>query len=527
MKNNFAVHIFTFIIIYFINGSLLSQGLPPTTEYSLDTYDTYFKNELVFNSPITINVKSPKNVKLGNKGYIFSRESKKFIHKIRKNTFDFLTIHSIDKGDDKNNNYVLKADKLLPNRSYVFLLQKSMDENTINELDNINNQLFIEDLNNDFKNRTALEQKYNEIICGIDNSHSSEIDTIINKHKIGSRNFDIYYSKVFKSQVHPELKNLKETYKVIGHPKDTKEFIDQINIADIKAIVDNLENIKINIDKKDHSYLSKIELLERINKKGNLKELLYGIIPINLEEHAEEIDYSAHLSKRKKNLTDFKSLFEKLVEVSLDIEANNKADKKAEDLADKCIVVLKNNTKVLKYIDKIEEVLSNPDNEIHSFRVVEGTTIPAKYADHIGSIIKSDIGVSTIFTREAETFGFRSNPIRPYFGLNIHPWKLNDDASFENIPFHNRLFVQLGLTIGTIEDDGVRTDLFNTNNLLVGAGLLINRSVHFSIGTILYKAEDINPLLDSQDTRFGLYGSIGIHPNLNTIISSFTGLISR
>lgn len=116
--------------------------------------------------------------------------------------------------------------------------------------------------------------------------------------------------------------------------------------------------------------------------------------------------------------------------------------------------------------------------------------------------------------------------LKPYFGVKIHPYKLDDDSSFETIPKRSRMFFNLGLTIGTIEGEFSRTDLFNTNNLQIGAGYNINRSLHFSAGFLVHRTENINPLIDRQPIRCAPYVSIGIHPNLNTIISSFTGLIS-
>jgi len=506
------------ILFLFICSNIFGQGIPPKKEYDLDKDDTHFKSELDFHSEILANVKSPKNIKFRDVGYYFVQDYSKKI-KLRKYEIDgSFSIEQVKKSDDKNNNWLLNISDLHPNRSFKFLIPQSIDESALHELHSINNLLFLEYLTQDFKNRKEIKSKYEKLVNSLNISSLENINSFINKKQIGSHRFEKYISDVFISDIHPQLNAAKEIYEINGKASDIESYVNMIQTGKIEKIIGSLSSIKTSIGIKDQPYRTNLELLERIKKYKKLPELLYGLIPLNLDNFPDNVNYSDSFIARKRNLTELKNVLEKITEISLASKLG---------ISEECLEVLKKTNKILKTFEEIEKILYNPGKGVFTFRIIEGTTIPSMHSDHISTIIKSDIGISTIFTREDVNFGLRSNVIRPYFGIKFHPWKLDDDSSFETVRKRSRLFLHLGLTIGSIEDASMRTDLFNTNNLLIGGGFALSRSVHFSAGTILYKSEDINPLLDDETGRFGLYISLGIQPNLNTIISTFTGLISR
>jgi hypothetical protein len=111
----------------------------------------------------------------------------------------------------------------------------------------------------------------------------------------------------------------------------------------------------------------------------------------------------------------------------------------------------------------------------------------------------------------------------PYFGTNIYFRPVNKNAPLSSrSSLGRRLAMTVGLTVKTIADSSpqTRSDLFNSNSLLVGLGYRITDSARLGAGTLIFNKLDRNPLLGGKKLTYSLYVSLSFDWD---ILSFFRG----
>lgn len=117
-----------------------------------------------------------------------------------------------------------------------------------------------------------------------------------------------------------------------------------------------------------------------------------------------------------------------------------------------------------------------------------------------------------------------------YAGTNIYFRPINKDAPLDQFggffqTLNRRLSLTLGLTLQGVGDDKTRDDLFNEQSLLLGLGARMTNSVRLTVGGLLFKERDPNPLVSDESLTttyfFSLSFDIDVVPTLQGIGSLF------
>jgi hypothetical protein len=125
--------------------------------------------------------------------------------------------------------------------------------------------------------------------------------------------------------------------------------------------------------------------------------------------------------------------------------------------------------------------------------LVMATTIQ-EFTTHHDWYISLDLGLA-LAPVIAEVF--------PYVGMNVYFRPVNKAAPLSSFHGHERLARSLSAMIGlTYANDltktGQRTTLWADRNVTVGAGVRITDSLRFDAGVVIFKAQDVNPLISNQ-----------------------------
>jgi hypothetical protein len=149
----------------------------------------------------------------------------------------------------------------------------------------------------------------------------------------------------------------------------------------------------------------------------------------------------------------------------------------------------------------------------------------SSFSSGVAQVVQADVGVALLYTNKKPEYG---NYIRPYFGVNFNVRPVNKNVPFNNIPgFWKRLSFMAGITVGSLArgNEPVK-DLFASNNLLLGAGIRANHAIRFNAGTLLFNAENNNPLIDRKELKFGAFYSVSIDMEIRNLLSSIAGLLN-
>ena len=103
----------------------------------------------------------------------------------------------------------------------------------------------------------------------------------------------------------------------------------------------------------------------------------------------------------------------------------------------------------------------------------------------------------------------------PYAGINY------SFRSFDStVPFHylrkrlspfDRLAIHAGLTLNSLAKDGYRSNLFGSNNLILGAGYKFSHVVSVTAGGLLFNKLSPNPLIDDKNLSVVPYFGLSIN----------------
>ncbi len=202
----------------------------------------------------------------------------------------------------------------------------------------------------------------------------------------------------------------------------------------------------------------------------------------------------------------------------------------------KCITEL---SEVIESIVSLSEGVKSQINhslnelKLNSFEIITEYSSRPDFESSIEGVVQPDIGVVG-FTLDGATL------LRPFYGVNINLRSIKKDKSFKDIDNdlydNNRLWnqikfhsaIEIGATIGSIDLEDSREDLFNNTNLMIGAAFrwpFTRAGLRLSGGALLYNSVDnANPLFSTKNLDATFYIAFKADINIGNLISSFSGL---
>jgi|GEM_PF-3334770 len=128
-------------------------------------------------------------------------------------------------------------------------------------------------------------------------------------------------------------------------------------------------------------------------------------------------------------------------------------------------------------------------------------------------------------------FGFAYGPdvdkVVPYVGTNIYLQPVNKNAPLSvRGGFLRRFAFTLGLTVKSLADSSpqTRSDLWDSNSLLVGVGYRITDSGRLGVGALVFNEQDPNPLIDEESVTVSPYLSLSFDVDVLSFFKQFSGL---
>lgn len=515
--------IFTFTLSIY----LTAQVVPPIKQYKFSQFDEHFTESLKFEGDFQVKITTPKTHRYGNKGIFLMNadyRSKKFYESSKYGTFK---IHTISTDKPKNISWIFNISGLRPNRSFTFFIPQSLSKSTKNNLDNLNLDIYIHGLTSQPTN-SGFPTRYNSLVISPVKFISAENEGFMRSEGLILRSYSSYRYTIYDLKIKPKLDAIAMHYGIENNPTDVSTYVNEIDLTLVHDIIDNLKPFE-NVFKKDFGLVTQIKTLDEIRTKGLLQELLFGLVPIGLGPYPSPINYYLATTSRIENIAQLETLIKRLRDLSVHPDIKSLEIPPIRSITSQCNDLLVKLKSILKLYSEMHQVLSDPNEGLFTLKHIKGSTLPLKYKDYINTLMKADLGFMTFAGEEdASPFPAFARNIKPYFGLLVHPFQAFDDDQPPQVqPFHSKVFLQIGVTLGSIEIERIRTNLFNSNNLMVGTGFRFSRSIHLSTGAILYKQEHVNPLIDRPHLQPGFYFSFGIHPNIKTIASSLTGQIFK
>ena len=401
---------------------------------------------------------------------------------------------------DKKNTWQLSIPALKANREYVFLIPKNLPENSINDLHELNFNLTLK--NADYLN---LEKKYNEILIEkIDKALVSNGNSMtIAKSFLNEQGYTLYdYNDYFKFY-QEELKHFYDTIQFKFCDKNVScsnivDFMSHIHTEDIDTFI-NLSQclIQFALTAKNDNIITAISQLKDIKSNELSKYLLTGRYPLSFvidNPDIKNLNLTTY-AQVEKNLKDTKSAiteiisFSRLSFVEFD-SVSTINDSLSRVFDDKSKIIISKLNIINSNYEKAEKKIKENYKNLFLLKIITGTTLPEKNSDYLKNVIKADFGLQAFhgFNKNDDFYDrLLAHNFRPYVGFVYHPFVLNDNLPPKLSKWYKKGFIHFGLTLGSIEKNDGRKDLFNNNNLMVGLGYKINRFTHGSIGGIGYK----------------------------------------
>lgn len=253
--------------------------------------------------------------------------------------------------------------------------------------------------------------------------------------------------------------------------------------------------------------------------------------------------------------------------LSGELPLNHKA---ADTPSTKAYTKVANFKLTVKYINQIIDELKTIDTTnpvvvnnlircLEQFKVGPLSTLEGHfkmYADFKATVLKRSFGVangvSSTFDSNISDFDTRSKlNIVPTFGLisygfqfnggntpnfwGVSPYlgfQVNFRPTDKNIPLKNiryksirqRFSFQGGWMLVSLEEEGIRENLFKNSSFMTGLGFKLSNALSLSGGILLFKEVDPNPLIDNTSTAITPYAGLTVDLDINKYLNDFTGL---
>ncbi len=441
----------------------------------------------------------------------------------------------------------IKVPPLKPGKSYDFLIVKRLNGEKFQQFVDINFLLLNNDLvNADLKYKSlsnSLSIRTNKRLFEVENPKFNTIDTYFRSNV--RETYRDYYKTL-------PLKSISQTYGSIDNQKIEKTIsTERIMFLNREDLVDELLKNIHDLGVKNENYIKNLEALilplQNIrNSETNIARLLLlGRLPLNFVTNKTDSTASANLISRLDNLNTSKSILEKTIELINYLISIKSTTSPAE------VAKLNNLKKAFAELDEflkdsktelgnIIKAINNAPSEkrVIAQQWISATSTNNNFVSRVEEIVVPDVGVVG--------FGSLNNlssfkEVRPYYGVNINLRPVNKNIRLRNLrkkdgqiltrsvrtPWHY-FSVMLGLTIGgSIQEEGERDDLFGNNSLLVGIGFRINHTIRISAGSVIFRANNPNPLIADKSIATAPFASISFDIKIQSIISSLSSAILK
>lgn len=152
------------------------------------------------------------------------------------------------------------------------------------------------------------------------------------------------------------------------------------------------------------------------------------------------------------------------------------------------------------------------------------TTYRTDFVKNAKLYVTLDLGLSYVWQMDR---------IVTYSGVNIYFRPMNKNIPLSNYRGWHRLAVGssllVGITLNSVEKDGVRKGVFGTSALVLGGGYRVNPFLKVNAGTFVYYSLPNNPLIspEQQRTTFSPFVSISIDLDVKPLFAGIGEAIFR
>ncbi|SNZ01667.1 hypothetical protein [Flagellimonas pacifica] len=328
-----------------------------------------------------------------------------------------------------------------------------------------------------------------------------------NRKKIKSK----LYEKecLLKKVVSQGVMNLNEVHNEYNY-KYLKQFLFSI---------DSIQAKNLDIDVKVANQI--IQWLPELNLK-KINQLLVGELSL-----ANKTDKMENLEDNVENI----NLLRKLVfnEQTLKDDLTSKALKLAlNDLHAK----MEGNLEILKKVrnidQDIDQLIPKPNGEISNIEfglnpIVTKTSINS-FDERIKLKFTPDIGLIN--------YGFQSdfNEISPYLGFHFNLSYLDKDIPFKklrNKTVWDRLSINLGWALNSIEKSDRREGLIDDGSLLVGLGFRIDHTFRLTFGGNVFYKLDESPISNQRELAVTPYVGLSVDFEVKELLNGFSSIFKN
>lgn len=165
-------------------------------------------------------------------------------------------------------------------------------------------------------------------------------------------------------------------------------------------------------------------------------------------------------------------------------------------------------------IDKIIKTTTGLSNFAHRKFILSNTHF-SKVSSEAGKWIIPDFGIVYAPSQKSKEV------LRPFLGANISFGPVDKDVKTKFMSnliapgsskfgryFRQHFSLMLGVSLGTIKDEGIREDLFNEVNMMTGLSYRVGHVMRISGGTLWFNGVDPNPTISKKSIKAMGYFSI-------------------
>lgn len=235
-----------------------------------------------------------------------------------------------------------------------------------------------------------------------------------------------------------------------------------------------------------------------------------------------EFELAKRISTLSKNITGIKEIINFCDQVYLFSTANRTTINSIKSDFKKVIIKLDQNK---KFLETNLKSITNAISENQNLRYGEALLLDNNFAElatESGFRVTPNLGFAQIFA-----FGNRENISlqRLYFGLSITPRPINKQIRFKEYKDKNlwrRLSISVGVTTRKLPE-GEFEDLYNNVSLLTGVNYRFYRGLYLSLGTVLLRQKDPNPIINDSYAEPALYLGISLDLDIAQALEKVTG----
>lgn len=440
----------------------------------------------------------------------------------------------------------IKVPPLKPGKSYDFLLRKKISGATFQNLVNVHLSLLKQDI-------TGATTKYNDL------SNSLSVRTGNRTITFQSPNFNAthtYFTANLMALYKDYYDNLPLTI-TLSTTRIDNDVVEKsintsiINFRNREQLIDLLLTSINDMGLKNENYIKNLDSfilpLQNIRNSTTTTAslLLLGRLPINFGVSKRDTAASTNLIARLDNINTSQTIIGGAIELVDYLISIKNATSLAEALKLKDLkndlnaidVFLKRSS--IKISSIIKAINNLPEGQrVIAHQWISATSINNNFVTRVEEIVVPDVGIA-VFGSLRNLSSFKE--VRPYYGVNINLRPVNKNIRLRNLrkkdgailtrnvltPWHY-FSVMLGLTIGgSIQEEGERDDLFGNNSLLVGIGFRLNHTIRISAGSVIFRANNPNPLIADKSIATAPFASISFDIKIQSIISSLSNVILK